>query len=132
MELLAVPCDHAILAKGRGRQCAFVTPLHGTQCGLEVHLLHQPTGKIATDDEVVDLLEQCVDAVIDFVQISNDRNAGSSRPLRGERGCGGVMTVNVQGAGMRNPLPVEVGGLQEEAFVATAKYGTFAEPRPPG
>ncbi len=47
-------------------------------------------------------------------------------PRRG-LGCGGSFeTINVQGACIHDPGAIEVAGLEQEAFIAAAKYGSFS------
>ncbi len=51
----------------------------------------------------------------------------ASRAQRGgEGGGGGVVAVDVEGAGVDDPVAVEIGGLEDEAFVAAAEDGAFA------
>ncbi len=52
--------------------------------------------------------------------------AGFAGPAGGEGGGGGVVAVDVEGAGVDDPVALEVGGLEDEAFVAAAEDGALA------
>ena len=81
--------------------------------------------KIAADDEVIDVRDQVFDAGVGLVEIGDDGNAGGAGPGCG-LGCGGGFeSVDEQRAGIHDPGAIKVGGLQQQALIATAEHGAF-------
>ena len=83
-------------------------------------------GKSRADDEVVDVGEEVVDAGVDLIEVGDDGDSGFAGPGCGEGGGGGIVAVDVEGAGVDNPVAVEIGGLEDETFVAAAEDGALA------
>ena len=126
VELLAVPCQYAFFAEGCSCEERAVAGLHLAEGFLEVGFGHEAAGEVAADDEVVDFLEEVFDAWVELVEVGDDGDAGFACPGGGEGCGGGVVAVDVEGAGVDDPIAVEVGGLEDESLVAAAEDGAFA------
>ena len=103
-----------------------VAALHLLEGFFEVGLVGEAGGEVAADDEVVDVFEEGVDAGVELVEVGDDGDSGFAGPAGGEGGGGGVVAVDVEGAGVDDPVALEVGGLEDEAFVAAAEDGALA------
>ena len=126
VELAAVPGEDALFAECGGSETAAVALLHAAQGGFEAGFLHETAGEIATDDEVVDVFEQSFNAGVELVEVGDDGDSGFAGPLRRDGGGGGVKAVDVQCAGVDDPVAVEIAGGEDEARVALAEDGAFA------
>ena len=126
MELHAIPGEDAVFTEcGGGETCA-VAGMHAAERGLEAGFVHVAGGEVAADDGVVDVGEQVIDAGVGLVEIGEDGDAGLACPGGGEGGGGGVAAVDVECAGVDDPLAAQIGWLQDEAFVAAAEDGALA------
>ena len=92
----------------------------------EIGLASEASGEVAADDEVVDVFDEVFDAGIDFVEVGDDGDACGAGPACGEGGGGGFVAIDVKGAGVDDPVAIEIGGLEEEALVAAAEDGALA------
>ena len=126
VELGSIPCENAVFAEGGCGEFCPVAALHLAEGGFEVGLGHQAAGEVAADDEVVDVDEEIFDAGIKFVEVGDDGNVGGLGPLRGDRGGGGVVAVDVEEAGVDDPIAVKVVGMEDEAVVAMAEDSSLA------
>jgi hypothetical protein len=117
----------ALRAEGGGGEAATVAGLHEADGLVEIGLVHEARGEIATDNEVVDLFEQSFDAGVDLVQVGDDRHAGLAGPGGGEGGGGDVISIDVKCAGVDDPFTLEVVGVQVKALVLTPEDGSFAD-----
>jgi hypothetical protein len=93
---------------------------------LEVGFGGEASGKVAADDEVVDVSEEIVDVGVEFIEVGDDRNVGGASPGGGEDGGFGIVAVDMEGAGVDDPLALQVGGMEGDAFVAAAEDGALA------
>ena len=126
VELLSVPGDDAVVAKcGRGEPAAVAT-MHLAERGLQIGFAGQAEGKVVVDDEEVNVLEEFVNAFVGVVEVGGDEHAGLAGPAGGERGGGGVVAVDVKGAGVDDPFALELRRLEGEALVAAAEDGALA------
>src|SRR5215472_3562937 len=100
--------------------------MHLTQGSFEVGLMGETGGKIAADDEVVDVGEEIVDAGVEFVEVSDDRDVGGTGPGSSEGGGFGVVAVHVEGSGIDDPFPVEIGWPEGKGFVTAPEDGALA------
>ena len=126
MEVLAVPRKNAVFAECCRGQSAAKALQGGAKSLFKIAFAGETRGKIAADDKVVDVVDQVFDAGIDLVEIGDDGNSCGAGPGSG-LGCGGGFeTVDVQGARVHDPGAIEIGGLEQEAFIAAAKNGAFA------
>src|SRR5258708_16880080 len=71
-------------------------------------------------------MEQLLDAGIEFIEIGDHRYAGLARPTSRKSGCGGVVAVDVEDPRIRDPLAMEIAGLQYKALISPAENGTFS------
>ena len=126
VELLTVPGNDAVGAKCGGGEPATETTLHLAERGLQVGFAGQTEGEVVVDDEEVDVLEEFINAVVGVVEVGGDEHAGLAGPAGGERGSGGVVAVDVKGAGVDDPFALELRGLEGEALVAAAEDGALA------
>ncbi len=126
VEVLAVPGEDAVVAEGRGGEAAAVAAVHLAEGFFEVGLAHEAGGEVAADDEVVDVGEEVFDVGVELVEVGDDGDSGGAGPGGGEGGGGGVVAVDVEGAGVDDPVAVEIGGVEGEAFVAAAEDGALA------
>ena len=125
-EVLAVPGEDAFFSEGGGGEAGAVAALHLLEGSFEVGLGHEAAGEVAAGDEVVDVFEEGFDAGIELVEVGDDGDACFACPGGGESGGGGVVAVDVEGAGVDDPFALEVGGLKDEALVAAAEDGALA------
>jgi hypothetical protein len=126
VEMLAVPGEDALGAEGGGGETAAVAALHELEGAFEAGLVHQARGEVAADDEIVDVFEEVVDAGVGLVEIGDDGDGGGAGPAGGLDGGGGVVAVDMEGAGVDDPVALEVVGLEGEAVVAAAEDGALA------
>lgn len=126
VELHAIPGEDTFFTEGRGGEETAVAALHQLEGFFEVGLGHETAGEVSTDDEVVDVLEEFFDAGVDLVEVGDDGNVGFAGPAGCESCCGGVVAVDVEGAGVDDPVSVEFGGLEDETLVAAAEDGALA------
>src|SRR5260370_1792644 len=80
VELRPVPCQYAFFAECCGGKAATKSFAKRGQGLPQIRFFHQPPGDIPAGDEVVDAFQECVDAGIKFVPISNDGKAGGTSP----------------------------------------------------
>ncbi len=125
-ELFAVEGEDALFAEGGGGESAVVAALHFSERLFEAGLGGEAGGKVAGDDEVVDVGEEGFDVGVELVEVGDDGDAGFAGPGGGEDGGFGVVAVDVEGAGVDDPFAVEVGGVEGETFVAADEDGAFA------
>ena len=127
-ELFAVEGEDAFLTKSRGSEAAVVAALHFAKSLLEIGLGCEAGGKVAADDEVVDVADEILDVGIEFVEVGDDGNAGFAGPGGGEDGSFRVVTIDVESAGIGDPFAVEVSGAEGEPGVKIAadENSTFA------
>ena len=125
-ELLAVPRENAFLAERCGGEAAGVTALHLAESLLEIGFGHETRGKVAADDEVVDVDEKILDVGVELVEVGYDGNVRLASPGGGEDGSLGVEAVDVESAGVGDPFALEIGGAEGESFVATGEDGALA------
>src|SRR5215469_3305588 len=83
-------------------------------------------GNIAAGNQIVDVFQQRFDARIEFVQVGDDRNAGSARPSGRLGGRGGVVAVEVKRARVNDPIALKFFRAQSEALVAPPQDGALA------
>jgi hypothetical protein len=126
VEVPTVPSDDALLAEGGGGEAAAVAAMHLLEGSFEVGVGHEAGGKVAADDEVVDIFEEVFDAGVELVEVADDGDACGLGPACGDGCGGGVVAVDVEGAGVDDRLAIEVGGLEDEAVVAAAEDGALA------
>ena len=116
----AVEGEDAVGAEGGGGEAAVVAAVHLFEGAFEVGLLHETGGEVAGDDGVVDVGEELFDAGVELVEVGDDGDIGLAGPASGLGGGGGVVAVDVEGAGVDDPLALEVGGLEDEAGFGVA------------
>ena len=63
---------------------------------------------------------------VDLVEVGDDGDPGFAGPAGGEGGRGGVVAVDVKGAGVDDPIALQVGGLEVEALVLAPEHGALA------
>ena len=126
MEALTIPRNHAVGAeRGRGDRAA--EALHGGAKSLfEIAFAGETCGEVAADDQVVNVRNQVFNAGIYFIEIGDDGNAGRAGPGSGLGCCCSFKSVDMQGPRIHDPGAIEVGGLEQEALIATAENGAFA------
>ena len=125
-ELVAVEGEDAVGAEGGGGEAAVVAAVHLAEGLFEVGLGGEAGGKVAADDEVVDVGEEGFDVGVEFVEVGDDGDVGFAGPGGGEDGGFGVVAVDVEGAGVGDPFAMEIGGVEDEALVAAAEDGALA------
>src|SRR3981189_3751356 len=113
-EALAVEGEDAFLAEGRGGQAAVVAAVHLAGGLFEGGLGQEAGGKVAGDDEVVDVGDEGFDVWVELVEIGYDGDVGGAGPGGGEDGGFGVVAVDVEGSGVDDPVAVEVGRVEGE------------------
>ena len=126
MKLRAVPGEHAVGAESRGGEAAAKAAMDIGQRLLQLSGRGELAGNVAAGDEVVHVGEKRFDAGIQFVEVSDDGNAGCSRPIRGLSCGGGVVAVKMKRAGVDDPVAQKLFGAQREAMVAAPEDGAFA------
>jgi hypothetical protein len=92
---------------------------------LEIGLRHETAWEVSAHDEIVDVLEEFFDTWIDFVQIGDHWYAGSTGPFGRCGSSGGIVTIDVERPRVLDPCAVELFGLENESFVASAKNSPF-------
>jgi len=125
-ELLTVEGEDAFLSESCGGEPAGVSALHLAKSLLEIGLGGEARGKVAADDEVVDIGDEVFDVGVEFVEIGYDGDVGFTSPGGGEDGGFGVEAVDVESAGIGDPLALEVGWAEGQCFVAAGKDGALA------
>lgn len=116
-ELLAVKGENALLAEGGGGEAAVVAALHFSECLLKIGLGGETGGKVAGDDEVVDVVDEGFDVGIELVEVGDDGDVGFAGPGGGKDGGFGVVAVDMECAGVDDPFAIEVGGAEGEAGI---------------
>src|SRR5215469_7030597 len=99
--------------------------MHLAEGDFEVGLMSEAGGKVAANDEVVDIGEEVVEASVEFVEVGDDGDVGGAGPGGGKRGGFGVVSVDVESSGVNYPVTVEVGGAEGEGFIAAPEDGAF-------
>jgi len=125
-EAFAIECEDAFLAEGGGGEAAVVAAVHLAEGLFEIGLGCETRGKVAGHDEVVDVGDECFDVRVELIEIGDDGDAGFTGPGGGEDGGFGVVSVDMEGAGVDDPLAVEIGGVEGETFVAADEDGALA------
>ena len=97
----------------------------GAEGLFEIPFAGEARGKVAADDEVVDVVDQVFDAGIELVEIGDHGDAGGAGPACGHGCCGGFKAIDVQGARIHDPGAIKVGGLEQQALVAAAEDSAF-------
>src|ERR1022692_166340 len=110
--VVSIPGKHAVRAEGGGGEQATETGLHVAESSLDVGTAHQAAGEISAYDEIVD--------------VGDYGDGGGAGPLGGLGGGGCVEAVNMERAGVDDPLAAKVGGLENKAFVQSVDYGSLA------
>jgi hypothetical protein len=83
-------------------------------------------GNVSAGDQVIHVFQELFHAGIKFIQISDHRNLGGTRPGRGLGRCGCVVAIQMKSAGVDDPIALEFFGTQSQAAVAPPKNGAFA------
>ena len=91
-----------------------------------MRLSAKAAGKIAADNQEVDIRKQRVDSRVSFVEVGNDGNAGGARPLCGLGSRRGVVTIYEQSASIDDPFALEFTRLKREPLVAVSDSSAFA------
>jgi len=126
VELRAVVGEDAFGAEGSGGEAGVVPGADGGERFAEVGFAGDAAGDVAAGDEVIDQGEKGIDAGIELIEIGDYGDAGFAGP-GGCRGCGGgVVAVEVKGAGFADPILIEIGGLEGEAIIALPEDGALA------
>lgn len=125
-QAMAVPCDDPLLAECGGGEARAVTVEQSSECSFEVGLAHVLSGEVAADDDVVDVFKQHFNAGVALIEIGDDGDVCFVCPLGGEGAGCGVESVNVQEAGRRDPLALQIFGLKDHSLVALTEHGAFA------
>ena len=119
-ELFSVEGEDAFLTKSGGCEATVVTALHFAKSLFEIGLGCEARGKVAADDEVVDVADEVFDLGIELVEVGDDGNAGFTGPSGGAD-CGFcVVAIDVESAGVGDPFPVEISGAEGEAGIKIA------------
>ena len=126
MELRAVVGQDAFGAEGGGGQAGVVFCADGGEGLAEVGFAGDAAGDVAAGDQVIDEREKGIDAGVEIVEIGDYGDGGLACPGGGGGGGCGVMAIEVEGAGLADPILIEVGGLEGEAVVALPEDGALA------
>src|SRR6267154_1756239 len=126
VELRSVPGQDALFAECGGSEAGAKSFLEGGQGFFQVRLFREATGDISAGDEVVDALQEGFHAGVEFIYVGDDGNAGGARPARGDRCGGGIVSIDVQGARMDDPIAPEFFGTERQAVVALPENSAFA------
>src|SRR6185437_5657009 len=104
VELRTVVGEDALGAEGGGGQAGVVLRADGGKRFAEVGFAGDAAGDVAAGDEVVDEREKGIDAGVEFVEIGDYGDACFARPGCGGGRGGGVVAVEVKGAGFADPI----------------------------
>ena len=127
VELRSIPSEHALLAQGSGGETVAKASLNRRQRFLQIFVSRQFAGDIAAGNQIIDMGQEGLHTRVEFVQVRDHRNARGARPRRGLcRRCR-VMTVNVKGTGIDDPIAIEFLGTQFQTIIALPEDRAFAK-----
>ncbi len=126
VESRAVVGEDSFLAESGGGEARAVFTAHGCERFAQVGFAGDAAGNVAAGNEVIDQWEKGVDAGVELVEISDEGNARGACPSGGGDCSGGVVAVEVEGAGLEDPVALEITRLEGEAVVALPEYGALA------
>jgi len=126
VELPAVIREDAFVAEGGGGESRAVAGAHGGKRLAQIGFAGNAAGDVEAGYKVVDQREEGVDAGVEFVEVGDDGDPRGARPGGGDGCGGGVVAVEVKGAGFEDPVALEVAGLEGEAVVALPEDGALA------
>ena len=104
----AVPGQDALMAQSCGGKAAAVSVAHRGQRLAQVLVAGQASRNVAAGNEVVDFLQQCFYTRVEVVEVGDYGDAGIARPACGDRCGGGIVSIDVKGAGIGDPFAVGV------------------------
>ena len=126
VEFCPIPREHASLTQSCGAEAIAEAFVYRGQRFAQIGLEREATWDVAAGDEVVDMGKQCLDAWIEFVEISDNWNSGRTRPLCGQGGGSGVVTIEVKGASGDDPFALQLFGPKGQARVTLPQHGALA------
>ena len=125
-ELSSVEGENTFLAEGCCGKATRVSALHLAESLFEIGLGCEARGEVAADDEVVDVTNEILDVGVEFVEVRDDGDVGFARPGGGQDGGFGVVTVDVKGTGVSDPIAIEIGGTEAKTVISADQDGAFA------
>src|SRR6266849_5933363 len=126
VELRSIPGEDTFFAEGGGGEAGAKTFLEGGQGFSQIGFLRQTFRDIPAGDEIVDSLQERFHTGVEFIHVGDDGNVGAARPACGGGCSGGIVSIDVKGAGVHDPVPLKFFGAQRQALVAFPKNSAFA------
>src|ERR1700719_935101 len=118
VNLRPVPSQYASFAQRcSGKAAAKSFPQRG-QGLAQIRFFHEPPRNITAGDEVGDILQQRFDARINFIQISDNRDAGGAGPACGYGSRGSIVPIHVKSTRLGDPFAPEFLRAEGQARVA--------------
>jgi hypothetical protein len=127
VKLRTVPGEHAILAEGCGGEAVAETGVNRGQRFAQIVVAGQFAGDVAAGNQVIDVGQERFDARIEFIEVRDHGNVGLVCPRCGLRGCGSVVTVDMESAGMNDPIAPQFFGHQFQPLVTLPEDGALPE-----
>jgi hypothetical protein len=125
-ETVAIEGEDSLCAKGSGGEACVVSAVHFAESLLEGGFGGETGGKVAADDQVVDVVDQGFDVWVEFVEVGDDGNVSGASPVGGLDGGFGIVAVDVKRACVGDPFALKVSGVEHDAFVAATEDGPLA------
>ncbi len=125
VKALSIPREHSFVAQSCGSEATGVAAMNLRERKAKIAFAGEARGDVAAGNQEIDVGQQSFIAGVEIVEISDDRNSRSARPLGGEGSGGGVVAVQVKDARIQNPFAVEFFRQKGQAGVAFPEHGAF-------
>src|ERR1700722_10565713 len=112
MKLRTVPGDYPFVSQSSGSKATVVPGLQSLQARAQIRFPCQAPGDISAGNQVIDVAQQALHARINFIEVGDNRDAGSFSPSGGLDRRSRVMTVDMQSPRLDDPLLLKFLGPQ--------------------
>src|SRR6266481_1071411 len=126
VESRPVPGQYSSFAQRCGGKAAAKSFPQRGQGLAQIRLFHEPPRNIPAGDEVADILQQRFDARINFIQVSDNRDADGAGPACGYGRRGSIVPIYVKSTRLGDPFALEFFRAKGQARVAFPENGAFA------
>ena len=126
VELAVLAGEGAVGSQGHGGDADAVLFLDGFEGFEGIGFAGPGGGKFAGGDEVIDVGEDAVEALIDGIDVDGDGDAVAAGDFGGAGDGGGIVAVDVEDAGAGDHVLGDLLGVDLEAIVAAPEDGALA------